>query len=158
MLAVLSVPVALVACDAGAGSRTTEQAERPATAPAALPSSNARVLVARHRPAIAGVLARDARCVARACSTPSGLQRRAEAIARTVAPLDDALGRVETAEAKRDRVPTSVVRHAARQLESCFLLSARKHSGRPRLDECLGPVAEFHEAVAGLREGIAENA
>jgi hypothetical protein len=158
LLAVLIVPLALAACDAGTGSRSTQQAERPSTAAAEPPSPTARSLVARHRPAISRALARDARCLARACSTPSGLQRRAKAIAGTVAPLDDALGRVPTAEAKRQRVPTSVVRHAARQLESCVLLSARKHGGRPTLEECRGPVAEFREAVAALREGILESA
>jgi hypothetical protein len=156
--ALLNALVVLTACDTGDQRGVAERADAPSTASSKRPSPSAGALVARHRPAIAEALARDSRCVARACSTPSGLERRAAALAATVAPLDDALGNVATPRAKDERVATSVVRHAAQQLESCFLLSARKHGGTPTLEECRGPVAEFREAVVVLRERIARNA
>jgi hypothetical protein len=155
-LLALALLLAMAGCDAGDEGSAVES-RREATTTAVKRTPDAGDIVARHRPAIARALAREARCVARTCSTPAGLRRRAETLAATVAPLDDALGEVHSAEAKHERVATSVLRHAVRQLRSCFLLSARRHGGLSRLDECRGPEAEYHEAVALLRAGVVAN-
>jgi hypothetical protein len=108
----------------------------------------------RYTAAIASALAADAKCVEEGCSTPAGLERRASAIADAVRPFDDALAAIPTMDAKRTRAVTSAFRHSARQLQTCFQLSAAKHGGTPELAECAGPVAEFRRAVRALRTAL----
>jgi hypothetical protein len=118
-------------------------------------TTTAADVVDRHRDAIILALARDASCISPSCSSAAGLRRRANAVARVVAPLDDALAEIHSISAKGPRVAPSVLRHAARELISCLQLSAAKQGGAPELADCSGPVARFHAAVAYLRSELA---
>lgn len=142
------VLAACVGCDLG-----REEAVAPATTPAVSPVVRSDSVVARYRPAIVRVLAEDDACRAAACSTPEGLRRRADAIAAVVAPLDAALVRAPLGrdDEKRTRSATSPLLHAVQQLRTCFELSADKHGGTPTVDECRGPISDFHRAADLVR-------
>ena len=155
----LALLVSIAAVLAGAGCSLGDDAPQsaaPPAVPALRPPAAARgTVLDRHRPRILRALAADAACRTPACTTLPGFRRRAEALADSVGPLDEELAAVPTMEAKNARVATSVVRHAARQLQTCSQLSAAKHEGGATLAECRGPVADFRQAVEYLRASVA---
>jgi hypothetical protein len=152
--AVLAV---LSGCALGAEETGRSPGPQPTTTAGAQPIERARPAqdaVERYRAGIVRALTADARCVARACTTLPALRRRADALADAVRPLDQALA-VPTMEAKQTRATTSALRFSVMQLRTCIELSSAKHAGTAMLEECRGPVADFHRAVADLRTTFA---
>jgi hypothetical protein len=58
------------------------------------------------------------------------------------------------AELERVATATSSLRHAALELQSCFLLSARKHDGTPVVSECYAPAGRFREDLEYARNAL----
>ena len=152
--ALATATVFAVGCDRDAAetqpTRPTGLRPPPATTPAA-PSADD--ILAAHRPRVARALDADAACDA-ACSTPEALAQRAASFTRAVAPLDEELAASEAQDARRLRTATSPLLHASLELRTCLDLSADKHGGAARTNECAQPIRQLEQAAKALRQAI----